>query len=166
MAEKKIPGPAYIIIGSAMVLMSVFIDVEKLVLFILVGAVFIVIGFIKILMNLEEGRKRRDRHAKHPHHRTSHHPSHHTSAKPASKEGNEGDEGKTGGESKGDSDNSHSPHHSLKQTAAHHEHAAHKPASQDYEKKTTTKQVVRCSQCGVKLHHLFKYCPNCGQKLK
>ncbi|MBU2561685.1 MAG: hypothetical protein KKD17_05275 [Nanoarchaeota archaeon] len=126
MAEKKIPGPVYIVIGAAMVLMSVFIDVQKLVVFILVGAVFIVIGFFKIIIKLDQRRKEQERHARHAHHQ-------------------------------------HAAHPRPQRPAAHH--PAHTPPA-NYEQKTETSHVVRCSQCGVKLHHLFKFCPSCGQKLK
>jgi len=149
MAQKKIPGPVFIIIGAAMVLMSVFIDVQKLTLFILAGAVFIVIGFIKILMKLEEGRKMAERHARH---RAAHphHAAHPQASNPAHKGTHPAH--KTG---------THHPAHQGAHRASHP--GAKKP---DYEHKTQTTHVVRCSQCGVKLHHLFKFCPNCGQKLK
>jgi hypothetical protein len=121
MSDKKIPGPVYLIIGAAMILMSVFIDPEKLLFFILVGAVLVVVGFLKILMR----EKKKVNHA-------VHHPAeHHATPMPH-----------------------HTPEHkqSLHQQPAHH--AVH----------TTT--TISCSNCGVKLHPLFKFCPNCGQKLK
>lgn len=121
MAQKKIPSAAYIIIGSAMILMSVFVDVQKLAFFVFAGAIFILVGFFKIIM-------KQQKETKHPHH--VHHPAH----KPAK--------------------------HAVHKPAAHkpHPHAKH-PATHQ-----TT--IVRCSSCGVKLHHLFKFCPNCGQKMK
>jgi len=129
MSDKKIPGPVYLIIGAAMILMSVFIDPEKLLLFILAGAVVLVIGFLKILF----GEKKQVHHV-------VHHPVEHpTTPMPH-----------------------HTPQHkqSLHQQPAHHQ----QPNAQYHPVHTTT--TISCSNCGVKLHPLFKFCPNCGQKLK
>ncbi len=137
MSDKKIPGAVFIIVGSAMVLMSVFIDMEKLAMFILAGAVFIVVGFIKILIVLDEKKK----HAHHKH--KLHHAQHNQAAQ-----------------------HKHVQHQNQ-QKSQHHQNAQHSTTTKkDYENKTQTTSIVRCSQCGVKLHHLFKFCPNCGQKLK
>ncbi|MBN1543940.1 hypothetical protein JW898_00585 [Candidatus Woesearchaeota archaeon] len=142
MGEKRIPGPVYMVIGAAMILMSVFIDVQKLVVFILAGAVFIVIGFFKILIKLDHDRKEQERHARHAHHPQLHHPAQHQHAQhPAQHQ--------------------HAQHHAQR----HQSQQAQTPPA-NYEHKTETVQVVRCSKCGVKLHHLFKFCPNCGQRLR
>ena len=42
--KTKIPGPAYLIIGAAMVLMSAIVDASKLAYFVFVGAVFVFAG--------------------------------------------------------------------------------------------------------------------------
>jgi hypothetical protein len=135
MVDKKIPGPAFIIIGSAMVLMSVFVDIEKLSVFVLVGAVFILIGFFKIIM---KEKRSAPKHRAHHAHKPSHHPAEHKapSAHP-----------------------SHPAHKAGHKTPAQHKQGASSHHVQH-------KQVVRCSSCGVKIHPLFKWCPNCGQKLK
>ena len=127
--KKPLPPVVYLVIGAAMVLMSVFIDAEKLLLFILVGAVFIVIGFIKTVMNAgEEKHKKRRHHRKHLHH-AAHGQTHKLSPK--------------------DYKQGEHPTHEIKKT----KHGTHMTAA-------------RCASCGVKLHPQFKYCPNCGQKLK
>lgn len=122
MAQKKIPASAYIIIGSAMVLMSVFVDVEKLAIFVFAGALFILVGFFKVLV-------KQHKETKHTHHtrHAAHKPAKHKQPKSA--------------------------HKPTSHTAAKHHPVHH-----------TT--IVRCSSCGVKIHPLFKFCPNCGQKLK
>jgi ABC-type nickel/cobalt efflux system permease component RcnA len=125
MTQKKIPASVFIIVGAGMILMSVFVginmqDIAKFSLFIFAGAIFILIGFFKIII-------KQQKEAKHPHHR-AHHPAHKAKHKP------------------------HKPAHK------HHPHAKHPTAHHT--------QIIRCSNCHVKLHHMFKFCPNCGQKLK
>jgi 1,4-dihydroxy-2-naphthoate octaprenyltransferase len=58
--EKRtsIPPAAFIVIGSAMILMSVFIDLSKLSFFVFVGAIFIAYAFIKILVAQNAEKKR------------------------------------------------------------------------------------------------------------
>jgi ABC-type nickel/cobalt efflux system permease component RcnA len=135
MADKKIPGAVYIIIGSAMILMSVFIDIEKLTLFILTGSVLIVIGFIKILMKEKKGSESMHRRAEH---QATHPGVHHVQ---------------------------HPAHHPQQAHVTHNpaHHPVHHPAAHT---EPQPSQVIRCSSCGVKLHSLFRFCPNCGQKLK
>jgi ABC-type nickel/cobalt efflux system permease component RcnA len=130
MSEFKIPGPVFIIVGAGMMLMSVFIGIksgiiEKFALFIFVGAVFIVIGFFKVLLKEKRTAELHAHHAEHPHH--AQHPA---------------------------------PAHAAPRQGAHPHHAQHPQHAQHQHS-----QVVRCSGCGVKLHPLFKFCPNCGQKL-
>lgn len=115
MAKKEIPGAVHIVVGAAMVLMSVFIDPVKLSLFILAGAVIIVWGFFKII-----SREKRVSQMHRTHHQAQ--------AK---------------------------HHHQQAQHSAHH-----KPSHVQHT------QVTRCASCGVKIHPLFKWCPNCGHKLK
>jgi ABC-type nickel/cobalt efflux system permease component RcnA len=72
MSDKKIPGLVYVIVGAAVVLMSVFIGVnsgllEKFALFIFIGAIFIFVGFFKIIMKDKKSADLRAQHA-HPHH--------------------------------------------------------------------------------------------------
>lgn len=81
--KKPIPGSYFLISGVAMILMSVFIDVNKLMFFILVGAIFVVIGFIKEIMRKGEeksGHKRPASHhtspGAHTHHKPGEHPTH------------------------------------------------------------------------------------------
>jgi hypothetical protein len=130
MSDKKIPGPVYLVVGAAMILMSVFIDPEKLLLFILFGAVLLVVGFIKIL--LREKKK------------VVHHQVHHAVEGPVQ-----------------------GVHPSQHTTAAAH-HAVHPQQSHTHSEHQSTHSTttMRCASCGVKLHPLFKFCPNCGQKLK
>ncbi len=125
----KIPGVAYLIIGAAMVMMSAIIDPLKLVFFVFVGAVFIVIGFIKIL-----AREKKLKHHPDTYHHVAPHP-HHAAAHTAQHQ--------------------HASHqHAAVQHPAQHHQAAHVQHT----------SVARCSSCGAKLHHMFKFCPNCGQK--
>ena len=143
---KKISGPIYIVIGTAMIFMSAFIDIHKLLFFVLAGAVFILIGFFKILIKSKEGHKKHHRHPAHHPHKPAH-PQHHH--KPGH------------------------PHHPAKHPshhAAHHKHPAHKKTQHHTAHKHSahhkTTSVAKCSSCGVKIHPLFKFCPKCGQKLK
>jgi len=121
--KKPIPGPAWLIIGVAMILMSVMIDSETLLIFILTGAIFVVFGFFKIVIKLEEKNKHKSAH--------------------------------------------------LQNQGAHKEYAEHAKHRQQHktEKKKDHQhikhtQIIRCRNCGVKLHPQFRYCPNCGQSLK
>ena len=130
MPDKKIPGAVYIIIGAGMMLMS-FFDISKLSFFVFVGAIFVVIGFFKILIKV---KKEIPQHATHPaehaaHHAVQEHPSHpaHAATHPA---------------------------HPAHLQAQHPAHAQHHT------------QSIHCSNCNVKLHPMFKFCPNCGQQLK
>ena len=132
MADKKIPGPAYIIIGAGMILMSVVVglntdSIEKFSIFILIGAVFIVIGFLKIISKEKKSAE--------THHKR--HEVHHERAR------------------------AHAAKHAL---PAHHHEQHQKTAHPAHHAQHS--QVVRCASCGVKIHPLFKWCPNCGQKLK
>lgn len=136
MSDKKIPGPVYVIVGAAVVLMSVFIGVnsgllEKFALFIFIGAIFIFVGFFKIILKDKKAADLRAHHA-HPHHVP--HP-----APPIPQAG---------------------VHQQHPHNAQHHQTAAHQQHHIQHS------QVVRCSGCNVKLHPLFKFCPNCGQKLR
>lgn len=161
-SDVKIPASVWIIVGAGMILMSVFVGVqqdsiEKFTLFILAGAVFIVFGFFKILLKEKKDAKR----ARGP---QPHHAEHHTASKPHVTH----------------------PHRQVsKPPAAPHASRHHKPADQSHRSHHAAgphgksgasssssshhhgrEHVTRCSNCGVKLHHLFKFCPNCGQKLK
>lgn len=127
--RKPIPGSWFLVVGAAMVLMSVFIDVEKLIIFILAGAVFVVIGFFKIIMDLEEGKKKTKHHTKH---KTSHH---------------------------------HKVHHSENKSHPTHKTTHHTKKTEHGKEKIKHTESIRCTNCGVKLHPSFKYCPNCGQRL-
>lgn len=144
MSDRKIPAPAYIIIGAAMILMSVFIDLEKLTLFVLVGAVFIVIGFFKILMKEKKSAEyhamRRADQQKQAHHAS------HANQQAAHRQ----------------PQHAQQAHHPAAQHPAQHVSHAQHPQHLHTSQSTT----VRCSSCGVKVHPLFKWCPNCGQKLK
>ena len=71
--KKPIPGTWFLVVGAAMILMSVFIDVEKLLMFVLAGAVFIVIGFFKIVMKIEEEKLHAKKHHASHQHNTVHH---------------------------------------------------------------------------------------------
>jgi len=119
----KIPGPAYMIIGAGMVLMSAFINPEKLAFFVFIGALFIVIGVFKIIIKDKKPAV---------HHVAHHAPHHHQSA----------------------------VHNQVAAHHVQHVHHAEHPSSVHHT------QVARCSGCGVKLHSMFKFCPNCGQRLK
>ena len=128
MTDKNIPGSVWIIIGAGVMLMSLIVGLksdrlESFYLFILAGAVFIVVGFFKIIL-------KDTKHAKRHVHKT-----HHAAQHPAK------------------------PH-------THHAPVQKKPASKHVAHHTKHVQVMRCSNCGVKLHSMFKFCPNCGQKLK
>ncbi|NQU79156.1 hypothetical protein HQ545_05290 [Candidatus Woesearchaeota archaeon] len=72
MSRTKISGSTWIIAGSAIILMSVFIDMERLRVFIVPGAIFVVVGFIKIVLN--------ERRPKHKKHRSASHTTAHTAA--------------------------------------------------------------------------------------
>jgi ABC-type nickel/cobalt efflux system permease component RcnA len=137
MSDKSIPGAVFLIIGAGMVLMSAFIDVNKLSFFIFVGAVFVVIGFFKILLKLKKEAPRAHHHPANPnaaqgqHHPAQQHTQH--------------------------------PQHAAAHHAAHPQHAQHQQHAQH---EVHHNPVIRCASCGVKLHPLFQFCPNCGQKLK
>ncbi len=79
MNVKELSGQLYVVTGSAMLLMSVLIDYEKLMLFILAGAVFIVIGFFKLVMKSgeEKHKQRKANHKTHTTHKRTHHESAH-----------------------------------------------------------------------------------------
>jgi len=140
-SDVKIPASVWIIVGAGMILMSVFVglnadNIEKFTLFILAGAVFIVYGFFRILM-------KEKKEAKKLYHPQPHHAEHHV-AHPAEH---------------------HKPAHPHAEHPHKPAHPAH-PAQQAHAAQSAQPHVVRCSNCGVKLHHMFKFCPNCGQRLK
>jgi hypothetical protein len=132
----NIPGPVFIIVGVGAILMSVFIDVEKLAFFILVGAVFVVAGFLKIIS------KEKKNAVKQPQHAAAHHAP-----------------GKTVQHAATHTTHPHNTHHNIHPNT--NQHIQH-----EGQHNIQHKQTLRCAGCGVKLHSLFKYCPNCGHKLK
>ena len=137
----NIPWSAYLIIGGAMALMSVFIDPIKLSLFILVGVVFILIGVIKLIFHLKNPRKEQLRHLhkatppKAAHH-TTHHPAHHTAT-----------------------------HHKSVHPPRSHKHNQHPQHTRPIHPKTV-QHTLRCANCGIQLSPSNLYCPHCGQKVK
>lgn len=150
MSEKKIPAPVYIVIGAGVMLMSVFL---KLYFFVFVGAVFIVVGFFKILIKEKKGgeahrlalrARAEERAANQGHtHARAQHPAH-AGAHPSQ------------------------GHNNQHAASAHpsHQHPVHNPQAHHASSQVQHSQVFRCSSCGVKLHPMFKFCPSCGQKLK
>ena len=139
--NQAISGVTYIVIGTAVMLMSVFIDYQKLMVFILTGAILILVGFFKSIYH--HGEKK---HAARKAHRHAHHAEHHTAHKHAG-------HGTAG---------SHHPSH-----PAHPQHNPHTAKHSTHAKTQHIKQttVLKCASCGVKLHPKFKFCPNCGQKM-
>ncbi|MBW2968199.1 hypothetical protein KY362_06965, partial [Candidatus Woesearchaeota archaeon] len=57
----------------------------------------------------------------------------------------------------------HTPAHHNQKLQAPQRHAAHQAEKAKHMKQES---VFRCSGCGVKLHPMFRFCPNCGHKLK
>jgi predicted RNA-binding Zn-ribbon protein involved in translation (DUF1610 family) len=55
------------IIGAAMMLMSVFIDVNKLAIFVFAGALLVLFGFFKIIIKVKKAAPHHKHHAAHPH---------------------------------------------------------------------------------------------------
>ncbi len=145
--NKPIGGSIYIIIGAAMMLMSVLIDPTKLIFFILTGAIFIVVGFFKIIIKLEEGKKEGTK-------KTVHHSTHQTTRQVhMTTTANHTNHMRTAGQQA----------HTTQQKQNTHNHTTEKKEHENIH--VHHKQVIRCSNCHVKVHPLFKYCPNCGQKL-
>lgn len=110
MKKTEISGQLYVVVGVAMLLMSVFIDYEKLMLFILAGAVFIVVGFLKLVIKSGDAKNK------------------------------------------------------IKKTHnAYHEKAYYENHQKNHQ--STHEQIIRCRNCHVKVHPLFKFFPNCGHEL-
>lgn len=139
MNTKKIPWSAYLIVGGAMALMSVFIDPVKLLLFILAGLVFIIVGIIKLLLHLKNKDKHKTGHPHSSNHSNlySHHHTHQTR----------------------NQSHSHPQHRSTAHLA--HSQTKHKPHMQPAPSQFT----LRCSNCGIQLHPNFAHCPHCGLKV-
>ena len=134
--RKKLPPVAFIVIGAGMILMSVLVGIREDN--IEKFALFILAGAVLIVYGFFRFIVREKKQAKHLHH-AAHHPAHHPAHHAA-----------------------HKP--AAKQQAKHPaKHAAHAHKAQPH--KTPT-HVHRCANCGVKLHPLFKFCPNCGQRMK
>lgn len=169
--SKGISGKVYIIVGSAVILMSLFVGInntgiEKMSLFILVGAIFIVVGFVKIISqekkaapHLQNHSHHGAHHAQHSAHKsTVHNQTHHT------QQGNQ------------HSVQHHSPHHAQHTHHAQNTHHAqhthhaqnikppyhHSPSAQA----AHAAAVMKCPGCGTKIHPSFRHCHNCGHKLK
>ena len=163
MTKTKIPGSAYLIIGAGIVLMSFFINYEKLAFFIVCGAVFILIGFVKVVLKLRQSVFQQDSYsskrknntrtinnnqAQHPAKSHTHVPTHHQSHT---------------------QQHSHPQHNSQQHNRSHTQqqsqinHTNQSNNVNNHPRNIRTR--LRCSNCGSILTHEFKFCSNCGQKL-
>ena len=136
MAKEIIRGSVFITIGIAVMLMSLFIDLKN-------GenklTFFVLAGAVIIVIGFLKIISREKKSA--PHHAHHAEKSHQHAAQ-------------------------HQSHHRATPNKPHvsHHHTAESHITPKMKSHHT--QVIRCAGCGVKLHPLFKFCPNCGHKMK
>lgn len=136
-SDVKIPASVWIVVGAGMILMSVFVGINA-------GniekfTIFILAGAVFIVYGFFRILMKEKKEARKLYHPQPHHAEYHKPVHPRA-------------------EHQHKP-------AAHPHSPAH-PAQHTHAAQSAQPHVVRCSNCGVKLHHMFKFCPNCGQKLK
>jgi len=149
----KINGLVYLAIGLVVMIASYLIDKEKFLLFIIIGAIMVMIGVVKIFAQSRKKKKeRREKQSQHPasqmHHTQTHHQGNHPNMQhPMHRQ----------------QSHMHHPQHKVHPGMNRPAHMQQAPSGQQGSVNYGYRQ---CSKCGKYAQGNDNFCSNCGSYLQ